>query len=117
MPGKCFIAGTVPPDRRPVAKAVESEPVTVALKDQVRPCWYMNDEVAEGTSATGARFVLMPAQRSTVPVAAPCEPAVVALPRLPIWSGERVGGAQGMRRTEPPSWSVAIRSGGCAPAA
>src|SRR3954469_11467737 len=65
MPGKCFMEGTPPPETRPVAKAFEREAVVDALKDHVRPCWYMNELVDDGTSATGARSVLMPAQRST----------------------------------------------------
>src|SRR3954453_14894938 len=84
IPGKCFIAGTVPPDSRPVAKASDSVAVAVAPNDQVRPCWYMNDAVEDGTSATGARFELTPAQASARPVAAPCSRAVAELPAAPI---------------------------------
>ena len=38
--------------------------------------------------------------------------AVVASPIAPIWGGDSVGAAHGMRLIEPPSWSVAISSGG-----
>src|SRR5579862_3748132 len=106
------MVGTPPPSSRPVANASESVVVVAALNDQVRPCWYMNELVVTGTSATGARSLLMPAQPRIVAVARPCEVAVEALPRVPIWGTVRVGGAHGTRLTEPPSWSVAMRSGG-----
>ena len=111
MPGKCFIAGTSPPDSSPVANASDNVAVAEAPNDQVRPCWYMKEAVDTGTSATGARLLLIPAQRSTNPVAFPWAWAVEALPRLAICAGERLGGAQATRFTEPPSWSVAINSG------
>ena len=38
--------------------------VVDALCDQVRPCCSMNEELEEGTSATGARSALIPVQRS-----------------------------------------------------
>src|SRR4051794_34690071 len=117
MPGKCFIAGTSWPLSRPVANASDRDAVVEELNDQVRPCWYMNELVEAGTSATGARSLLMPAQARIVPVEAPWDVAVDVLPRLPICGTESVGGAHGTRITEPPSWSVAIRSGGCPPAA
>ena len=52
----------------------------------------------------------MPRPASAVPVAAPCERAVLVRPSAPICGGESVGGAHGIRLIEPPSWSTAIRS-------
>src|SRR3954447_931731 len=112
MPGKCFIAGRLPPASRPDAKASARLVVVVALNDQVRPCWYMNEAVEEGTSATGARLLLIPAHDSALPVDAPWDRAAVTLPAAPIWGADRVGGAHGTRLTEPPSWSVEISRGG-----
>ena len=48
---------------------------------------------------------------------APCARATAGSPPRPIWGGERVGGAQGIRFSAPPSWSTAIRSGGWPPVA
>src|SRR5450759_2928833 len=115
IPGKCFIVGWSLPASSPDANASENVAVSEALKDQVRPCWYMKEEVEEGTSATGARSLLMPPQRRSKPVALHWSTAVWVLPSAPIWGGERVGGAQGTRLIEPPSWSVAISSGGWPP--
>ena len=86
--------------------------MTEALDDHVRPCRSRNELDEAGTSATGARSVSMPAHASATPVAAPCWRAVEALPRAPSWGGDNVGGAHGTRRTEPPSWSVAMSGGG-----
>src|SRR3954447_7514662 len=116
IPGKCFIEGTLPPAARPVAKALERDAVVDALKDHVRPCWYMNEAVDEGTSATGARSALIPAHRSTNAVDLPWAATVALLSLEPMCGTELVGGAQGTRLTVPPSWSVAMSSGGCPPA-
>src|SRR5438093_13318309 len=104
-----------PPVSSPVAKASDRVAVREALKDHVRPCWYMNEAVETGTSATGARSSLMPAHKRTVPVFVPWVWVVGALPRLPIWGADTVGGAQLTRLPEPPAWSLAIRRGGRPP--
>ncbi len=115
-PGKCFIEGMTPVDSRPVANASDRAAVWTALNDQVRPSRYRNDSVVAGTSATGAKSTLMPRALSAAPVLAPCDRATVVLSSTPICGADRVGGAHGIRLTEPPSWSVAIRSGGWPPA-
>ena len=116
IPGKCFIDGTTPADSSPEANAFARLAVFVALNDHVRPCWYMNDAVVAGTSATGARSTLIPRSRSADAVLAPCENASDTLPRVPIAGGSSVGGAQGIRLIEPPSWSTAISNGAWPPA-
>ena len=88
-----------------------------ALNDHVRCCRYMKDSTLPGTSATGARSTLMPSDRRAAPVPAPCVRASVALSSLPICGADRVGGAHEMRLMAPPSWSVAMTSGGRPPAA
>src|SRR5438876_8757278 len=80
IPGKCFIVGRSPPASSPDANASDSDAVSEASNDQVRPCRYMNDDVEEGTSATGARSLLMPPQRRSKPVALPWSYAVWVLP-------------------------------------
>src|SRR6185503_14704435 len=70
-PGKCFIAGSTPLASNPVANALLRLAVTDASNENVRPSWYMKEAVDDGTSATGARSLLMPAQASTRPVAFP----------------------------------------------
>src|SRR3954454_20142976 len=99
MPGKCFIEGTVSPASSPDANASESEAVVDALKDHVRPCWYMKELVDQVTSATGARSLLIPAHSSATPVALPCANAVEVLPDAPMDGGEMVGAAQPRRLT------------------
>src|SRR4051794_32828910 len=111
-PGKCFMAGTTPDDPRPDANASARAAVRVALNENVRPWRYMIDDVDDGTSATGARFTLMPSPFRAVPVAAPWLRATDVLFLAPIWGAERVGGAHGIRLTEPPSWSTAMRNRG-----
>src|SRR5690349_23860879 len=106
MPGKCFIAGALPPASSPLANASAIAAVTFALKDHVRPSWYMNEAVVAGTSATGDSGLLTPAHASAMAVALPWFVVVVALSSVPIRGTETVGGAQGTRLTEPPSWSV-----------
>ena len=91
--------------------------MVAALNDHARPCWYRNDEADEGTSATGARSLFTPAHARARPVAIPWLRAVDALPCAPMSGGAIVGGAQGIRRTAPPSWSVEMRRGGWPPAA
>jgi hypothetical protein len=93
-PGKCFIDGRTPLATSPDANALLRLAATDASNENVRPCWYMNEAVDDGTSATGAKLLLMPAQASTLPVAFPWLAAVVALPMAPICGGARVGGAQ-----------------------
>src|SRR6187551_2160848 len=110
MPGKCFMLGTTPADSRPDAKASERRAVRLTLNENVRPWRYMIEAVEAGTSATGARSTLMPRPRSAAPVREPCVRATVALPVAPIWGADIVGGAHGIRLTEPPSWSTAIRN-------
>ena len=68
-----------------------------------------------GTSATGARSRLIPIACRAAPAFAPAVPDTDA-GSAPSWAAERFGGAQGMRRTSPPSWSVVMMSGGCPPA-
>lgn len=77
----------------------------------------MKEAVEAGTSATGAKSVLIPRSRSATPVLLPCLRAVTVEPMLPISGGESVGGIHGTVFTEPPSWSTATRSGGCPPSA
>jgi hypothetical protein len=38
-PGKCFIDGITPADRRPALNALERALVTLAENDHVRRCW------------------------------------------------------------------------------
>src|SRR5258708_13171466 len=116
MPGKCFIAGTARPADRPDTNASDRVAVVVALNDHVRPCWYMNELVEAGTSATGARFVLIPAHSRIVPVVLPCPKAVELLPSAPIWGADSVGPAQGTRLTGPPPRSAAMTRAGWPPA-
>src|SRR5438874_12852297 len=92
---------------RPSAKAFASHDVCDALNDQVRPWRYMNDDVDAGTSTTGAKSTSMPRSWSAAPVIAPCDRATDVEPIEPICGGDSVGGAQGIRLTEPPSWSTA----------
>jgi hypothetical protein len=68
-----------------------------------------------GTSATGARSRLIPIACSAAPAFLPAVPEN-DVGSAPSAAAERFGGAHGMRRTSPPSWSVAIRSGGRPPA-
>src|SRR5256885_10420487 len=84
IPGKCFITGWTCADSRPVARALATPLVRIALNDQVLPCRYMNDEVEAGTSATGARSTLMPRPRGAPPVFWPCVCATDASPSVPI---------------------------------
>ena len=60
MPGKCFMVASTPLDASPAANASASRAVRPAWNEKVRPCWYMNDAVEPGMSATGARSTLMP---------------------------------------------------------
>src|SRR5450759_4201345 len=55
IPGKCFIVGRSPPASSPDANASENVAVSEALKDQVRPCWYMKEEVEEGRVPAGGQ--------------------------------------------------------------
>src|SRR4051812_16083498 len=116
MPGKCFIDGTTCPDSRPVANASDIAAVTLELNDQVRPCLYMNDAVEAGTSATGAKSMLIPSPRRAVAVLAPCDRAVDVLFIAPICGTVSVGGAHGIRLMAPPSWSTAMMNFGWPPA-
>ena len=52
-PGKCFIAGRTPLASSPDANALLRLAVTDASNENVRPSWYMNEAVDDGTSATG----------------------------------------------------------------
>ena len=116
IPGKCLSVGRTPRAARPWAKEYASHAVRDGFRDHVRPSLSMNDDEATGTSATGARSTSMPRSRSAAPVAAPCDRATDVDARAPICGGDRVGGAHGIRFTEPPSWSTAISSGGRPPA-
>src|SRR6185369_10658953 len=80
MPGKCFIVGSTPFERRPEAKASARRAVREALNENVRPSRYMNEAVDAGTSATGAKSTLIPRPRRAAPVFAPCVRAIDALP-------------------------------------
>jgi hypothetical protein len=113
-PGKCFIVASAPRSPRPSANALARRAVFRELNDQVRPCWYMKDDVEAGTSATGAKSVLTPRPTKARPV---FRPWVRAVSLEPICGGERVGGIQETVFTWPPSWSTAMRSGGCPPCA
>ena len=54
----------------------------------------------------------MPRPLRAVPVEAPWLRATAVLFRAPICGGDSVGGAHGIRLTDPPSWSTAIRNRG-----
>ncbi len=75
-----------------------------------------NELEASPTSRTGARSTSTPTPRRYLPVARPCSRTAGAPRVAPIVSAEAAGGPAGKRFTSPPSWSVAIRSGGLPPA-
>src|SRR3954447_9386485 len=102
-PGKCLNVALTPAELSPAAN-VQAAAATCAGLDpnDRRP---MNPSCP--TSATGARFVLIPTAASAAPVAAPSRPTVLVV----ISAGFGCGGAPDSRRTEPPSWSVDMRSG------
>ncbi len=56
--------------------------------------------------------MLMPSPLRAEPVAAPWLRATDVLFRAPICGAESVGGAHGIRLTEPPSWSTAMMNRG-----
>src|SRR3954470_21326795 len=104
IPGKCFMVALSPPATRPDANASASCAVSSASKPKTRPCWYMNELVETGTSATGARSVLMPRACSAWPVFLPWLNPTDALPMSPICGTVLFGGIQAIRLTDPPSW-------------
>ncbi len=69
-----------PRDCRPTANAVAYWPVVSALNEKARRWCQMNARPKVGTSATGARSMLIPQRRRRLPVARPCEVAVETLP-------------------------------------
>ncbi len=81
------------------------------LVENARCCLAMKSAGPAGTSATGARLTFTPSAASAAPELAPLVAEIDAGSR-PSACAERFGGAQGMRRTRPPSWSVAMISRG-----
>ena len=109
IPGKCFSAAATRAESRPCANAVVAAATRLGSAANVRRSSAMNDPGA-GTSATGARSTLIPAERSCSPVVR-ASSRMRSGPRRPSSEVARAGPAQGIRRISPPSWSVAIRSG------
>ena len=99
----------------PAARTPRTARATAAVDvPNVRCSAAMNDP-APGTSATGARSTLTPAARECQAGArASARMRRRAQPRRARAAGS-AGPAHGSRRTLPPSWSVAIRSGGRPP--
>ena len=114
-PGKCFMVGSVPPCPSPFAKAAASLATVKRLVEKARCCCSMKSAGPAGTSATGARSRLIPIACNAAPVFAP-DVWETDAGNVPSSAAERFGGAHGMRRTTPPSWSVAMISGGRPPA-
>ena len=52
---------------------------------------------------------------ATAPSPSPAARACAPSPAAPIWAADSYGGADASRFTVPPSWSIAISSGGCPP--
>ena len=107
-PGSASCSARRPPTRGPSRTRRKVPRSASALNEKVRPCRYMIDDVDDGTSATGARFDVdaesLEGRAGRGPLAARDRCAV---PGADL-GGESVGGAHGIRLTDPPSWSTAM---------
>ena len=115
-PGKCLPVATILVDWIPRAKASAYLATVRGSNENARPCRQMNALGDVGTSATGARSQLTPRVRRYDPVIWPSRYAPLIVPSETICGGARNGGPPENRLTCPPSWSVAISSGGFPPA-
>src|SRR5436190_8522780 len=111
-PGKCFAVAATPCRCRPPTNAAPSAAFRFGSLPNARVPRKL--PAVGGVSTTGARSTSMPSRCRNDPVAAPSVPASRA---FRICAGESCGGPSGRRRTGPPSWSTATRSGGLPPEA
>ena len=97
-PGKCFAVAATPPPWRAETNTAASEPTSVvSLPNERVPRKLRGVEIV---SATGARSTQTWAWRSAAAASTACRRTSAS---VLIAAAERVGGAHGSRRTEPPS--------------
>ena len=115
IPGKCFIVGRSPPASSPDANAFE-QVVGRGRAERPGPTLLVHERGRRG-DVGDRREVVVDAEASERGAGRlrPGSERAACCRALPSGAVESVGGAQGTRLTEPPSWSVAISSRGWPP--
>src|SRR5882757_1221281 len=113
-PGKCLTVAAVPPSLRPSEKATTCLATWSGSSPKVRALSVDSVAAPWETSATGARSTLTPRPERYSPVDLPSALVALVSSALPISGGDWFGGPA-RRLTLPPSWSIAIISGGLPP--